>query len=179
MGLAETLFRFAGSETDEKERKKVCANIFAMTLLLGLLALIMGQIFAVQIAVLLPANIATNEARLILASLALVGTIIVPLAWLRMQNNAWLYLLGSAGRVVLQVAIAIPMLMLGFGVLGVLSATFISAIALCCFLSWEQFKDTGIRFDFARFRAYSAYGGPFSICRYGGVYFRQFRIAGF
>jgi len=31
---------------------------------------------------------------------------------------------------------------------------------LCCYLSWKQYKDTGIRFDFARFRAYSAYGGP-------------------
>jgi len=160
MGLAETLFRFAGTETDENERKKVCANIFSMTLVLGLFALLIGQIFAVKIAGWLPGNIATIEARLILASLALVGTIIVPLAWLRMQDNAWLYLLGSAGRVILQVTIAIPMLMLGFGVLGVLCATFISAIALCCYLSWAQFKDTGIRFDFARFKAYSAYGGP-------------------
>jgi O-antigen/teichoic acid export membrane protein len=160
MGLAETLFRFAGSETDEKERKLVCANIFSMTLLLGVFALFLGQIFAVHITSWLPGDIATSETRLILASLSLVGTIIVPLAWLRMQNNAWLYLLGSAGRVMLQVAIAIPLLILGFGVFGVLCAALTSAIALCVYLSWKQYKDTGIRFDFARFRAYSCYGGP-------------------
>ncbi len=160
MGLAETLFRFAGSETDSEARKKVCANIFAMALILGMMALIIGQLLAPQINGILPGNINVSETRLILASLALVGTILVPLSWLRMQNNAWLYLLGSAGRVVLQVAIAIPLLMLGFGVFGVLCAGLISAIVLCSYLSWKQFKDTGIRFDFARLRAYSAYGGP-------------------
>jgi O-antigen/teichoic acid export membrane protein len=160
MGLAETLFRFAGSETNSEDRKKVCANIFAMALILGLITLILGQLLAPQITQLLPGNIAISETRLILASLALVGTILVPLSWLRMQNNAWLYFFGSAGRVLLQVSIAIPMLMLGFGVFGVLCATLASASALCLFLSYKQFNDTGIRFDFARLKAYSAYGGP-------------------
>ncbi|MCO4757066.1 MAG: lipopolysaccharide biosynthesis protein [Oceanospirillaceae bacterium] len=160
MGLAETLFRFAGSEEDSVERRRASANIFGMALSLGALALIIGQLAAPQISQLLPGGIAIVETRLILASLALVGTILVPLAWLRMQGNPWLYLLGTAGRVALQVAIAVPLLMMGFGVVGVLTGTLLSALCLSGWLIWKQLQDTGIRFEFTRFRMYSAYGGP-------------------
>lgn len=160
MGLAETLFRFAGSEEDSVERKRATANVFGMALSLGVFALILGQILAPQITHLLPGEIAVFESRLILASLALCGTILVPLAWLRMQGNPWLYLMGTAGRVALQVAIAVPLLTLGFGVTGVLAGTFLSAVLLSGWLIWKQLKETGIRFEFTRFRTYSAYGGP-------------------
>lgn len=160
MGLAETLFRFAGSADDPLERKAASANIFGMALILGSFALILGQLLAPQISRLLPGNIAETEARLILASLSMVGTIIVPLAWLRMQGNAWMYLVGTAGRVALQVAIAVPLLFLGFGVTGVLCATLVSAIVLCAGLVRAQLKDSGISFEFSRFKTYSAYGGP-------------------
>lgn len=160
MGLAETLFRFAGSEADSAQRKTAAANIFGMAICLGALALILSQLFADTIARLLPGDITELEARLILASLSMVGTILVPLAWLRMQEKPWLYLIGTAGRVGLQVTVAVPLLMLGLGVTGVLLATLWSAICLCGYLVWRQLRDTGIRFDFARFKAYGAYGGP-------------------
>lgn len=160
MGLAETLFRFAGSADDPLERKAASANIFGMALLLGSFALIIGQLLAPQISRLLPGEIAETEARLILASLSMVGTIIVPLAWLRMQGNAWMYLIGTAGRVALQVAIAVPLLFLGFGVTGVLTATLLSAILLCAWLIRAQLKDSGVSFEFSRFKTYSIYGGP-------------------
>lgn len=160
MGLAETLFRFAGAENDADAREKAAANIFGLALLLGAVALLVTQLLAPLIASTLPGNIAIIETRLILASLSLVGTILVPLAWLRMQGNPWRYFMGTAGRVALQVGIAIPMLVLGFGVTGVLMATLFSAIALSSWLIWHQYQATGIRFEFGRFKAYSAYGGP-------------------
>lgn len=160
MGLAETLFRFAGSEANSEERRVAAANIFGMAICLGILALLLTQLFAATIANMLPGQISEPEARLILASLAMVGTILVPLAWLRMQEQPWLYLMGTAGRVGLQVLIAVPLLMLGLGVTGVLLATLVSALCLCGYLVWRQLKDTGIRFDFARFQTYGAYGGP-------------------
>lgn len=160
MGLAETLFRFAGSADDEQERRAASANIFGLAICLGLFALIIGQLLAGPIARLLPGNIAEIETRLILASLSLVGTILVPLAWLRMQGCAWTYFLGTAGRVALQVAIAVPLLFMGFGVTGVLCATLISAVLLCAWLVRAQWLDTGISFEFSRFKTYAVYGGP-------------------
>ncbi len=160
MGLAETLFRFAGAENDTENRQQAAANIFGLALILGAVALITTQLLASFIASTLPGNIAELEARLILASLALVGTILVPLAWLRMEGNPWRYFMGTAGRVALQVGLAVPLLMLGFGVTGVLTATLLSAIGLSSWLIWHQYKATGIRFDFGRFKTYSAYGGP-------------------
>jgi len=160
MGLAETLFRFAGSADNEQERKTACANIFGLALCLGALALILGQLLAGPISRLLPGGVAEIEARLILASLSMVGTILVPLAWLRMQNRPWIYFIGTAGRIALQVLIAVPLLFLGFGVTGVLTATFFSAVVLCSLLIYRQWQDSGISFDFARFKTYSVYGGP-------------------
>lgn len=160
MGLAETLFRFAGSADNEQEKKQAVANIFGMAIVVGSTALIIGQLIAPQVSQWLPGNIQETEARLILASLSLVGTILVPLAWLRMQGSPWTYFAGTAGRVALQVAIAIPLLFLGFGVMGVLCATLLSAIVLCAWLIKKQINTTGIRFEFARFKMYSIYGGP-------------------
>lgn len=160
MGLAETLYRYAGSADSAEERKAAAANIFGMALCLGAFALILGQLLAGPITRLLPGGINETETRLILFSLALCGTILVPLAWLRMQNFAWLYLAGTAGRVALQVAISVLLLTLGFGVTGVLCATLISAVVLAAYLIRKQYLDTGIRFDFTRFRSYSIYGGP-------------------
>lgn len=160
MGLAETLFRFAGSAEDDVERKKASANIFGLAICLGTFSLVLGQLLAGQVSMWLPGNIAETEARLILASLSMVGTILVPLSWLRMQGRAWSYFAGTAGRVALQVTIAVPLLFMGFGVTGVLSATLISAIILCLWMIRAQWKDTGISFEFSRFKAYSMYGGP-------------------
>ncbi len=160
MGLAETLFRFAGSADNDAERKQASANIFGLALCLGALALVIGQLLAGTISQWLPGNVAELEARLILASLSMVGTILVPLAWLRMQGSAWTYFFGTAGRVALQVAIAVPLLFMGFGVTGVLSATLLSAVILCLWLIWAQWRDTGISFEFSRFKTYSVYGGP-------------------
>ncbi|WP_271274200.1 lipopolysaccharide biosynthesis protein [Aliamphritea hakodatensis] len=160
MGLAETLYRYAGSADKPEERQVAVANIFGMALCLGGFALVLGQLCAGPVSRLLPGDVSETDTRLILFSLALCGTILVPLAWLRMQNFAWLYLAGTAGRVALQVAISVLLLTLGFGVTGVLSATLISAIVLAGYLIYKQYQDTGIRFDFTRFRSYSVYGGP-------------------
>jgi O-antigen/teichoic acid export membrane protein len=160
MGLAESLFRFAGSETNTDERKQAAANLFGMAVISGVLTLIITQVCAPWIASTLPGNISPLEARLILVSLALCSVVLMPLAWLRLQEKAGLYFLGSAGMVLLQVSIAIPLLMLGFGVHGVLIGTLISTVILSSVLIYVQYKDTGIAFNFARFKSYSCYGGP-------------------
>jgi len=160
MGLAESLFRFAGSASNTEERKSAAANLFGMSVVSGLLTLIITQACAPFIASALPGDISLLEARLILVSLALCSVILVPLAWLRLEEKAGLYFLGSAGMVLLQVSIAIPLLMLGLGVNGVLIGTLISTLTLSSVLIYLQYKDTGIAFNFARFKSYSCYGGP-------------------
>ena len=160
MGLAESLFRFAGSATNTEERKYAAANLFGMSIISGLLTLIITQACAPIIANALPGDVSILEARLILFSLALCSVVLVPLAWLRLEEKAGLYFLGSAGMVLLQVSIAIPLLILGLGVNGVLIGTLISTLTLSFVLIYLQFQDTGIAFDFARFKSYSCYGGP-------------------
>lgn len=99
MGLAETLFRFASGDVKSEETKDTAANIFGMAVIFGATALVISQYSAAFITALLPGNIDIVETRLILASLSLVGIILVPLAWLRISDKPWHYLIGTAGPI--------------------------------------------------------------------------------
>ena len=160
MGLADTLYRYASCDQSPEQRRAVVANIFGMALCLGGLSLLITQVFATQINQLLPGDIGLWETRILLLCLSLGGCLLVPLTWLRIEDKAWLYLFGSAGRVLLQVLVSILLLTLGFGVMGVLLGTLCSSVLMASYLGYRQYRDSGIRFDFMRFRRYSVYGGP-------------------
>ncbi len=160
MGLAETLFRFAGSADDAEKRKQAAANVFGLAISIGFIALLITQLVAGSITALLPGGVSELQTRIILTSLSLVGIVLVPLAWLRLQSRPWRYLIGTAGRVGMQALLGVLLLVLGYGVTGVLVAGLISAVVLSSWLAWSQWKETGISFDFSRFRSFSMYGGP-------------------
>ena len=174
LGLADTLFRFAGAARDEEERRAVAANILGMALAVGLFSLVVTQLFAPLIADALPGDVTVVQARLILGSLAVSGISLVSLALLRMRDRAGLYLLGSAGRVVLQSMLAILLLSLGFGITGVLAAGLTAAALLALALIVWQVRGMALRFDFARCRGYAIYGGPLVLTGMAGFVLGSF-----
>ncbi|MCV6589538.1 MAG: oligosaccharide flippase family protein [Marinobacterium sp.] len=160
MGLTEVMFRFAGAQQQPAERQHIAANVLGLALILALIALVVTQLLAGQISHWLPGDITELECRVLLASLALSNLILVPLAWLQMQGKALHYLLGTAGRTGLQVGLGVLLLMVGFGVSAVLMAGLIAAAVGALWLLQQQWRDTGIRFDWLQFKAFSGYGGP-------------------
>jgi len=169
MGLTETLYRYAsGSENADQNSphasiispSTAAANIFGLTLLIAASSLIFTQLLAGVISQWLPGDISALETRLILASICLGGIVIVPLSWFRIKDRAWQFFLASGSMALIQVTLAIVLLVLGFGVVGVLSATFVAISLLSGYLIKVQLADTGIAFSLTLFKRYTRYGGP-------------------
>ena len=165
LGLADTLFRFAGASTDEQEKRVVAASILGFAILASALFLAIGQVSAPFIAKHLPWPESDQsdriwEVRIILVSLSLSALILVPLGWLRMRDRAVEYLLGSGGRALFQAALVATALFLGFGVTGVLLGGMIACIALASFVVFRQARETGIRFNLGLMRRYGGYAAP-------------------
>lgn len=159
LGLAETLFRFCGEDTDQKA-SETAATLYGMSWIIALIALVITQTAAPFFTQHLPGDITLVQTRLILASLALSGTILVPLAWMRLRGKAKLYLWGTLGRTLFQAGLAALFLIIGFGITGFVAAGFIGCVSLSIFVGYVQMKDTGIRFSLKSFQTYGPYGGP-------------------
>jgi O-antigen/teichoic acid export membrane protein len=174
VGLADTLFRFAGSAETEKERRASAANLFGFSIIVGIIALIATQISAPVVAALLPGDVSVVQTRLILGTLAMSGISLFLLSWLRMRDKSVLYLSSSLGRVVLQAGGAAMLLWLGMGVTGVLVAGLIAASALALGLSIWCLRHTGISFEAARYKTYLLYGGPLVLTGMAGFILGSF-----
>ncbi len=160
MGLADTLFRFCGQAEDEQGRRLIAANILGMSLVLSLITLIITQLAAPQISRWLPGGVTLLQTRLILASLALGGISLLCLSWLRMTDRPTRYALGSVGRVLLQALLSGTLLVLGFGVTGFMAGSVVAASLLAIWLLRTQLKETGVRFEWLKYKQFGAYGAP-------------------
>jgi len=144
MGLEDTLFRFAGPESDAKKRRKIAAEIFTLTLIIGLLTLLCGWFIAPLITPFFPGKPSVYEVCLVLSVLALEGCIAIPLGWLRMNNSAFSFFFASTGRALLQALLVIVFLYLERGVTGILEAGLIATLLQATLLAILQLRDTGV-----------------------------------
>jgi len=147
MGLEDTLFRFAGPEKDPDKRKRICAEIFTLTIVIGSLTLIGGWLLAPIITPHFPGEPTVYEVRVVLSLLALEGCIAIPLGWLRMSNKALSFFFASTGRALLQALLVIMFIYLERGVTGILEAGLLAAVLQSVVLSVQQLRDTGIKFS--------------------------------
>lgn len=158
-GLSEALFRFCGEHTDIDQRKRTAAGIFGLAIIIGLVSAVLTQAAAPLLANLLPANVTELQVRLILGSLAVSGAILVPMSWLRMQEQAFGYALASAGCALVQAALSAVLLYLGYGIEGVLFSGLLCMSCLAIILFVYQVKETGIRLPIASYPRYGHFGG--------------------
>ncbi|MFT6984555.1 MAG: O-antigen/teichoic acid export membrane protein [Psychromonas sp.] len=147
MGMEDTLFRFVGQAKNQSQRVRIAAQIFTLTQLIAVVALVCGWFAAPTISAWIPGSPSVYEVRLVLAVLALEGCISVPLGWLRMNNRALPFFLASCGRALTQAVLVVIFLFLQRGVAGILEAGLIAAIAQTALLCYLQIRDTGLAFD--------------------------------
>lgn len=147
MGLENTLFRFVGVLKKTDQRKRMAAEIFSLTLILGSIAFCISWYAAGAIASWVPGKPTEYEVRLVLSMLALEGCIAIPLGWLRMNNRAFSFALTTTGRALLQAVIVIIQLSLNRGVEGILEAALIAAVIQVVILAYLHLQDTGFHFN--------------------------------
>lgn len=173
LGLADTLFRFCNDQ-DPEESKKTVAQLYGIAWIIALGAFILTQLAAPMITAALPGDLSVMQTRLILCSLSLSGTILVPMAWLRFQGRAAQFLAGSLGRTVFQALLAAGLLMAGFGLTGFVLGGFIACLCLCLYLAKLQLAQTGIRFELSAFKTFGPYGGPLIFAGFAGFILGSF-----
>jgi len=147
MGLEDTLFRFAGSAKTKAQQRRIASEIFSLSLVIAVIALISGWFAARTIAAWIPGEPSIYEVRLVLSVLALEGCIAIPLGWLRMNNRALSFFFASSGRALLQAILVVALLYLDRGVAGILEAGLIAAVAQTLLLSYLQIRDSGLSFS--------------------------------
>ena len=167
MGLTETLYRYASDSTyvcrtsgENISQQQSAANVFGLTMLIAAATLILTQASAQYFSLWLPGNISQIEARLMLASISLGGLVIIPLSWFRIKDRARQFFFASCLMAFFQVSFAVILLVLGYGVSGVLCSTLLALCLLGGYLIKVQLADTGISFNFLLFKRYARYGGP-------------------
>ena len=167
-GLVDALYRFAGMAQNDAERKQVVARVFGLVWVIALASLVVLWLLAPQVQRLLPAEARLADVRWVLSALPFEGVIGVPLAWLRMRNQARLFFVVTAGKAVIQSLLTGWWLWLGWGVSGVLASGTLTCIALALLLSLWQWRDSGIRFDWQSYRPLMRYGMPLVVSGLAG-----------
>lgn len=160
MGLEDTLFRFAGPEQNAEKRRHISAEIFTLTIVIGVLTLIGGWMLAPIITPHFPGDPSVYEIRLVLSLLALEGCIAIPLGWLRMNNKAVSFFLVSTGRALFQALLVVVFLYLDRGVTGILEAGLIATALQTVILCALQLRDTGIKFNLSTCKKSFIYSLP-------------------
>lgn len=174
LGLADTLFRFAGATSDARERRIVAANVFGMAILAGVVSMLVLQLAAPAIANALPGAPTLVQTRLILANLAISVCILVPMCWLRLTEKPWQFFAGAFGRVALQAVLSAVLLAAGHGITGVMIAGLVASAVVAGSMVMLQWRDTGIAFDRVRMRAFAAYGLPLVLAGIAGFLMGSF-----
>ncbi|MGL4826617.1 MAG: lipopolysaccharide biosynthesis protein [Vibrionaceae bacterium] len=167
-GLVDTLYRFVGAASCESERKAIAAKFFTLVWLIALIGSFILTAITPLVQSMLPLQTSLAQVHWTLFALPFEGVIGIPLAWLRMQGHARLFFFATAGKALLQALLTGLLLWEGFGVDGVLASGTLSAILLAIVLSYWQWKDCGISFDFQQYRALLRYSLPLVVSGIAG-----------
>lgn len=134
MGLVDALYRFSTQYPTE--------DVFSHSLQLALLIGLMGLLSLTPLLLLIQSayfqSLPQAGCLLLLATVLLEGAIALPLAWLRMQDQAVRFLQLTVLKTALQALLTLLLLQHGYGINGVLAAGFIAALLLCCCLLGPQ-----------------------------------------
>jgi O-antigen/teichoic acid export membrane protein len=159
LGLADSLFRFAGPEAG-KHQRDVVAGLTGMALTL---AVVVGALLQVGVWTLAPRfglGFIQTPLAIGLAAATVAGLIELPLAWLRLRGHAGAFLAYTAARTLLQVAMMAFTLNAGFGLVGLLAGSATVDLGIAATLLILQVRECGVRLDRATFDRAGRYSLP-------------------
>ncbi|MDX5595237.1 lipopolysaccharide biosynthesis protein [Pseudovibrio sp. SPO723] len=160
MGLADTLFRFSGTQRTEAERNREASIITGSALVLALFFGVLVQLFMPLVIGAWDLPINEWALRLSILGATLGGLIELPLAWLRLGNKPKLFLIFTASRGVLQALTMVVLLMNGYGIDAILIANGSIDVVLALSLLALQVSRTGIGFSRQGFERTVKFGLP-------------------
>ncbi len=174
LGLADTLFRFAGAARDSAERTHAAAETLGLALWVALLGGVSAQLAAPWLLQVLPGTVDEMSLRLLLVTLTLTAAVQVPLAWLRLNERALQFFAMTTAKVVGQALLVWAALDAGYGVPSVIAAGTIAEVGLSVALVADQMRATGVRLVPDEPKRLLAYGLPLVVSGLAGFLLGSF-----
>jgi len=162
-GLVEALCRFVGLAKKAADKKRHAGECLFLAIIIALISVVFFHFNSAVIVTFLPGEITEKEMYCLGIALAVGGMINVPLAWLRITDNALLFFKVTMLKVVLQVILTVYWLSSGMGVLSVLIAGAVSSVIVALLLSVIQFKETGLNLSLVSLKTILKYAYPILI----------------
>lgn len=160
-GLVDALYRFVGlGIADEKE---IGRTVFTMATITGAIVLLISLLLAPMLQPYLGSNIRLLDLQLVIVLFSVEGCIAIPLAWLKMKEDAFSFFLLTTGKAVLQALLTFILLREGYGITSVLIAGVVSSLLLVAMLLTIQFKATGLGLNWPLVPQILHYGLPLTI----------------
>ncbi|SFB88996.1 Membrane protein involved in the export of O-antigen and teichoic acid [Pseudoalteromonas denitrificans DSM 6059] len=159
-GLVDGLYRFVGMNEDPLDENMIIANFITLALIIGLVSLAIGMSLAPFIVMFLTAGITLFDMQLLVIMFSFEGCIAIPLAWLRMREQASSFFLLTTSKVIIQACISWFLLRQGLGISAILWGGLISILLLAVTLLFMQIRETGLNLNFKLVPQILSYGYP-------------------
>jgi O-antigen/teichoic acid export membrane protein len=159
-GLVEGFYRKAGK--DKGNLNALAANTYSSQTVIALIFLLISLFLLLVSQQLLPDFDSLNVA-LVFAILFISSFINIPLAWLRLTDNAASFFWLTSSKAILQAVTTWVFLHAGWGVTGVLLSSLMASTYLAVLLFLFQFRKTTLNFHVPTFKQLSVYGWPLVI----------------
>lgn len=159
-GLVDALYRFAGlGIADEKD---IGRTVFTMACISGVTVLVLSLLF---IPLLHPylGELSLFDLQLVIVLFSVEGCIAIPLAWLKMKENALSFFLLTTSKALFQALLTWVLLREGHGITAILLAGVLSSIVLVLLLFIIQIKTTGLGLKWNLVPQILRYGLPLTI----------------
>lgn len=160
LGLTEQLIRFASTAGSAPEEAGVAGEIMGCALVFASVGSILALLFAPVLKTALTLQIGLPALQFMLVAACLNNLIVLPMAWLRLRDNAQAYLCVVVARTLCQVAGMAVALTLGYGADGVLISNGMILTAFALGLGYQQALATPFRISRERFLQVARYGAP-------------------
>jgi O-antigen/teichoic acid export membrane protein len=159
-GLVDALYRFAGLSKTEADEKNIGATIFTLSVVTGIVCFAVGLGLAPFAATVLGDGISLFDLQLLVLLFSVDGCLVIPLAWLKLKENAFTFFILTTGKAICQAIVSWQLLSADFGITAILLGGAISSLILVVILLKIQLGQTGMRLDFTLLPQILLYGTP-------------------
>ncbi len=159
-GLVEAVYRYTGTAETQQERRQVVATGFIINGFFATLLLLLALPLSGYLIRFLPGEIETGHLQLALINVVIGGVINIPLAWLRMRDQAQRFFAFTTLKALFQAGCTFWLLEMGFGLSGVLWSGLLSNALLMMVLLCFQYQSTGFGIRLSLLGPLMRYGFP-------------------
>ncbi|MEP3526121.1 MAG: lipopolysaccharide biosynthesis protein [Hyphomicrobiales bacterium] len=160
LGLADTLFRFASNQKNASKQSQIAAEIIGTGIILAVLLGITVQLFVPVFLASLPIEFGEGAIRAGFFAATLSGLIALPLAWVRLKNQPFLFFIFTAMRGFLLALSTVSVAWAGYDIETILYTNAAVDILIATIILSSMIRSTGVSFRLAAFKRTFNYGLP-------------------